>query len=82
MIWTEKERRRGFESIVLSALWLIITMIFYWRKSQGGAGSGMTFGAEHVRGNMLLYMDQVGLQHEGAKKYRRSDTFPELRRES
>jgi hypothetical protein len=65
----EAERRMRFEGLVLSGIWLLVRF---------AAGQRPTYSAAKWRSNAIGHMDLVGLQHDEAKAYRRSETFPEL----
>lgn len=67
---TEAQRRTSFENLVLRGIWLLILRAF---------GANPRVQATSLRANMINYFDEVGNSSDDAKKYRREDTFPELR---
>lgn len=58
-----------FQGLVLTGIWLLILLAFGKRPFQQ-AGTW--------RANAICYMDDVGNQSDGAKKYRRETSYPEL----
>lgn len=63
---TEEERTIYFQSMVLRALWLIMTLLFRGRVSRE---------CSDWRADALQYFDLFGNQSEGAPEHRRETDF-------
>ncbi len=75
----EKERRRSFDALVLQGLWLIIRLLVYMRKAQGGPGSGFDIGYTTWRANALGHFDAHWPPHsDEQRRYRESHAFPQV----
>lgn len=61
-------RRMMFEALVLQGLWVIILCVI------GQKGNAIRSG-QNFQSSAIAYMDEHGLQHDGAKQYRREITF-------
>jgi hypothetical protein len=58
-----------FRALVLQALWLLLLCAF---------GGRPRVQAAVLRGEMIRFFDDHGNQLDGAREYRRQETFPEL----
>lgn len=67
---TGKDRRIGFEAIVIQMLWLILKTVT--------TGNSDWKRASDARANALMYLDYNGNQSEGAAEFRREQTLPDL----
>lgn len=65
----EPEMRVAFQSLVLSGIWLLI---------MAACAKNIYHRAGIWRARAISHFDVVGNQSEGAPKYRREETFPEL----
>lgn len=66
----EARRRRGFESLVLAGIWMLARIAL----AKGSRKDAMFW-----RADVLHYMDEHGRPGDEPKKYRREETFPEIR---